>query len=248
MRKFPCYAAAFFFPLFFALLCSSVPAGAQVFTNHEQSVGLQPSLTQQQVYDPYERTNRKVFNFNDRLFSDVVQPITRVYRKLPEPVRKVFRNGFQNLEEPSYFVNFVLQGKPHRAGNEMTRFVINSTVGVGGMFDVAHNACGIEMHDADFGQTLGIWGFQPGPYLVVPALGPSDPRDLVGYAADSVMDPLFWVPGPFWVTIPPSFVKYVGKASDNIDNYEALKKASLDPYVAMRNAYMQNREHVIREK
>ena len=172
-------------------------------------------------------------------------PVTTVYKKLPLPVRDVVHNGFQNLEAPSHFVNFVLQGKPHNAGNEITRFVINSTLGVGGMFDVAQNTFGFQNQDADFGQTLGLWCVEPGPYLVVPALGPSNTRDLVGFAADSVMDPLFWVPGPSWVLYPVDFVKYTSKASDHIDQYETMKKASLDPYVAMRNAYMQHRDDMI---
>lgn len=243
MWKITGLAVASFFLL---ILGFPILAGAQIFNYQQQpSVSLQPSQAELKVCDPYERSNRKLFDFNDRIYSEVVEPITCVYRRLPSPVRKVIRNGFQNLEAPSRFVNFALQAKPHRAGDEMSRFVINSTVGIGGMFDVAQNACGIQGHDADFGQTLGVWGVQPGAYLVVPALGPSDQRDLVGFAVDYVMDPLFWVPGPFWVTWPASFVKYTGEASDNIDQYEAMKKASLDPYVAMRNAYMQHREHMI---
>ncbi|MDR3554777.1 MAG: VacJ family lipoprotein [Syntrophobacteraceae bacterium] len=232
---------------FFLLIFLGLPnlAGAQIFSSQEQSLSPQPGLDEQKVWDPLERSNRKVFYFNDLLYTDVVQPVTVVYKKLPSPVQKVVRNGFQNLEGPSRFVNLVLQGKPGKAGEEMTRFVINSTVGVGGMFDVAHNAFGIQDHDADFGQTLGTWYVEPGPYLVVPALGPSNARDLVGFAADHFMDPLYWVPGPFWVTWPADFVKYTSKASDHIDQYETLKKGSLDPYVAMRNAYMQHRQNEI---
>jgi phospholipid-binding lipoprotein MlaA len=234
---------ASFFLLFFLGL--PILAGAQIFNSQEQSLSPEPGQVEQKVWDPLEGSNRKVFYFNDLLYSDVVQPVTVVYRKLPSPVQNVVRNGFQNLEAPSRFVNLVLQGEPGKAGEEMTRFVINSTVGVGGMFDVAHHALGIQDHDADFGQTLGIWYVEPGPYLVVPALGPSNARDLVGFAADHFMDPLYWVPGPFWVTWPADFVKYTSKASDHIDQYETLKKGSLDPYVAMRNAYMQHRQDMI---
>ncbi|MGC9196497.1 MAG: MlaA family lipoprotein [Syntrophobacteraceae bacterium] len=201
--------------------------------------------TGQKVWDPLERSNRKVFDFNDAIYTDFVQPLTVVYKKLPQSMRKVVHNGFDNMEAPSRFVNLVLQGKPRRAGNEMTRFVINSTVGVGGMFDVAKNAFGVRETDADFGQTLGTWYVPPGPYLVVPALGPSNTRDLVGKVADSFLDPLYWVPGPFWVTWPAYFVKYTDEASNHIGQYEAMKRASLDPYVAMRNAYMQHRNNMI---
>ena len=247
MRRSTRFEISFHFLLILAVLCFPALAGAQIFTNQQQAQTTE-GQAQQSVQDPYEHSNRKIFKFNDRLYTVVITPMTQVYAKLPITVRSVFRNGFQNLEDPSRFVNFVLQGKPRRAGNTMTRFVINSTVGVGGMFDVAKNALGVERRDSDFGQTLGVWGVVAGPYLVVPALGPSDTRDLVGFAVDSVMDPLFWVPGPFWITYPPSFVKYVGKASDHIDEYETLKKASLDPYVAMRDGYMQYRNHVVTEK
>lgn len=235
--------------LSFLLLCSPlcfpILAGAQIFNSRAQSVSPQSGPIEQKVWDPLERSNRKVFYFNDLLYTDFVKPVTVVYKKLPASVRMVVRNGFDNLEAPSRAVNLALQGKPRRARDEVSRFVVNSTAGVGGMFDVAGCALGIRDHDADFGETLGTWCVGPGPYLVVPALGPSDTRDLVGLAADQVMDPLFWVPGPFWLSYPIDAVKYTSKASDHIDQYEAMKKASLDPYVAMRNAYMQHREAII---
>lgn len=245
MNKIIRLAIAFFPLLIFSLLGFPILAGAQIFSNQEQSVGPQPGVVERHVWDPLERSNRNVFYFNDLLYSDVVAPVTTVYKKLPLPVRDVVRKGFQNLEAPSHFVNLALQGKPYRAGNEITRFVINSTLGVGGMFDVAQNCFGMPDQDADFGQTLGKWCVEPGPYLVVPALGPSNTRDLVGLAADSAMDPLYWVPGPSWVMYPVDFVKYTNKASAHIDQYETMKKASLDPYVAIRNAYMQHREGMI---
>lgn len=231
--------------LIFSPLSFPILAGAQIFNNQGASGGLQPSETGQKVWDPLERSNRKVFDFNDTIYTDFVRPLTVVYKKLPQSMRKVIHNGFDNMEAPSRFVNLVLQGKPRRAGNEMTRFVINSTVGVGGMFDVAGNALGVRGTDADFGQTLGTWYVPPGPYLIIPALGPSDARDLVGKVADSFMDPLYWVPGPFWATWPAECVKYTDEASNHIGQYEAMKRASLDPYVAMRNAYMQHRDNMI---
>ncbi len=245
MKKITFLARVFFTLLIFSLLCLPVLAEAQIFSNQEQYVSPQPGEVEQKVWDPLERSNKKVFYFNDLLYTDVVKPLTVVYEQLPPSVRKVFYNGFQNLEDPSRIVNFALQGKPRRAGDELTRFVINSTVGVGGMFDVADNALGIQDQDADFGETLGTWSVGPGPYLVVPGLGPMDTRDFVGFAVDDVLDPLFWVPGPFWLTWPADFVKYTGKASDHIDQYEAMKKASLDPYIAMRSAYMEHREAMI---
>ena len=245
MQKTTCSAMSLFWLFIFILLGSPLPAGAQIFNSQDS---LQPGEVEQKVFDPLQSSNRKVFYFNDLLYTDIVEPVTVVYRKLPPPVRKVVRNGFQNLEAPSHAVNLALQGNSCLACAEVTRFVINSTVGVCGMFDVARDALGIQDHDADFGQTLGAWCVAPGPYLVVPALGPSDTRDLVGYAADSVMDPLFWIPGSTWVMYSVDFVKYTAKASDHIDQYETMKKASVDPYVAMRNAYMQHREDLIRNR
>ncbi len=246
MKKIVRLAMVFFLLFIFSPLSFPRLVGAQIFSNQEQSVATPPDAVEQKVWDPLERSNRKVFSFNDLLYTDVVKPLTVVYDQLPPPARKVFHNGFQNLDAPSRVVNLVLQGKPHRAGEEMERFVINSTLGVGGMFDIAQNTFGVHERDADFGQTLGTWCVAPGPYLVVPVLGPSNTRDLTGLAADSFMDPLYWVPGPFWLTYPVDFVKYVNKASEHIDQYETMKKGSLDPYVAMRNAYMQHREEMIR--
>jgi phospholipid-binding lipoprotein MlaA len=236
---------ALFFLLILSPLSFPIFAAAQIFNSQGESAGLLPAGTGQKVWDPLQSSNRKVFDFNDTLYTDFVQPLTVVYKKLPQCMRKVVHNGFENMEAPSRFVNLVLQGKPRRAGNEMTRFVINSTVGVGGMFDVAKNAFGVQDTDADFGQTLGTWYVPPGPYLVIPALGPSNARDLVGKVADSFMDPLYWVPGPFWVTWPAECFKYTDEASNHIGQYEAMKRASLDPYVAMRNAYMQHRDNMI---
>lgn len=195
------------------------------------------------VNDPYEHLNREVFRLNDRLYFHVVKPIAGAYSFLPLGFRRAVQNGFHNLVFPSRFINFVLQGKAMRAGNEVTRFVINSALGVGGLFDVAQTRLGLQNHESDFGQTLGIWGVRPGAFLMIPALGPSDERDLVGYAVDSVTDPLFWLPGAWWISIPPQVGREVNNASLKIGEYEAFKKASLDPYAAMRNGYVQYRAH-----
>lgn len=236
------FAILFLFTVTF--LAVPMLADAQIFGG-QQSAPPPQDQGQLKVSDPFEHSNRNIFNLNDRLYFGIVKPVAVAYLKLPQPFRRAIDNGFNNLEIPSHFVNFVLQGEPRSAGNEMSRFILNSTVGIGGMFDVAANACGIQSENADFGQTLGKWSVGPGPYLVVPVLGPSDQRDLFGFIVDSAMDPLFWVPGPIWITIPPDFVKYVSKAADHVGEYEALKKASLDPYIAMRDGYMQHRASVI---
>jgi phospholipid-binding lipoprotein MlaA len=245
MRKITCFKIAILFLLSFNLLALPLPTCSPALADQPQAAPSQEAQDPQKACDPYENTNRKIFNFNDRLYFCFIKPLVNAYDTIPPPVRKVIRNGFDNLQVPAHFVNFVLQGSPQMAGDEMTRFVINSTVGIGGMFDVANNALGVPDHYADFGQTLGKWNVPTGAYLVVPALGPSDQRDLVGYAVDKVMDPLFWIPGEWWVSIPPSFVNFTSEASVHSGEYETLKKASLDPYVAMRNGYLQHREHLI---
>lgn len=245
MWKITWLKATFLFFFISVALGFQIQARAQIFTDQQQTSTSQQEIAEPKVSDPFEKSNQKIFSFNDRLYTQVITPITNAYDELPVTVRSIFRNGFENLEDPARFVNFVLQARPTMAGNTMSRFILNSTVGIGGMFDVAKNALGVRRVDSDFGQTLGMWGVVPGPYLVVPGLGPSDIRDLFGLAADSVMNPLFWVPGPFWNTIPADTVDYVGKAADNIDSYETMKKAALDPYVSMRNGYMQYRDNLV---
>ena len=198
-----------------------------------------------EVNDPYERLNRKVFEFNDRVYFYGLKPAATVYAAaLPLDLRKGIKNGFHNLVFPSRFVNSVLQGKADKAGIETVRFVINSTIGLAGLFDVAQTNFGLAGYDPDFGQTLALWGAGSGPFLMIPLLGPSDVRDLFGYAVDSVMDPLFWIPADWWVSFSAETGKYINRASLRIGEYEELKKASLDPYVAEREAYIQYREHL----
>ncbi len=245
MRKITCLQVGLLFLLISTLTAIPLLTCGPVFANEQQCSASPQNPNAHETPDPYESLNRKVFKFNDRLYFWVMKPIAKAYLHLPSPVRKAVGNGFQNLEDPARFVNFVLQGRPHRAGDEMSRFIINSTVGVGGLFDVAHNAMGVDDHDADFGQTLGKWGMWPGAYLVIPGLGPSDGRDIFGYGVDQVMNPLFWVPGPFWYTLPADALKYTDKTAAHLGDYEALKKASLDPYVAMRNGYMQHRKNMV---
>jgi phospholipid-binding lipoprotein MlaA len=245
MRKITQLKVTFLFFFILVALGFQIQANAQIFTDQQQTSSSEQEQAGPKVADPFQKSNTKIFTFNDRLYTQVITPITQAYDELPVSVRSIFRNGFENLEDPARFVNFVLQARPTMAGNTMSRFIINSTVGIGGMFDVAKNALGVKRVDSDFGQTLGVWGVAPGPYLIVPGLGPSDTRDFLGLAADSVMNPLFWVPGPFWTTIPADTVDYIGKAADNIDSYEAMKKAALDPYVSMRNGYMQYRNNLV---
>jgi len=212
----------------------------------EQTVGQEEAQNGQKVNDPYEDFNRGVFDFNDHMYFYVFKPVARVYSfGVPTELREAIRNGFHNLVFPSRFINFVLQAKGDKAVNELIRFVINSTMGMAGLFDIAQARFLLENHESDFGQTLAIWGVVSGPFLIIPVLGPSNPRDFFGFGVDSVLDPLFWIPGDWCVSISVEAGKFVNRTSLQIGQYEELKKASLDPYIAMRDAYIQYRAHIL---
>jgi phospholipid-binding lipoprotein MlaA len=143
--------------------------------------------------DPYESFNRKVFALNESFDKHLMRPVAVFYtRAVPEPARDGLHNALTNLNLPVTFANDVLQGEAHRAVDTVGRFIVNSTIGIGGLVDVAQKT-GIPEHSSDFGETLGVWGVGEGPFLVLPALGPSNPRDAVGYAADIALDPVTWV-------------------------------------------------------
>ncbi len=236
--------------LVFTFLSSPILTGELGFNMalaaEEQTVGPEEAASVQKVDDPNEQFNRRVFEFNDRLYFYVLKPVAQVYSAgLPAGLRESIRNGFHNLVFPSRFVNFVLQGKLDKAANELARFVINSTLGLAGFIDVAQGCCRLDNYESDFGQTLAIWGARPGAFLMIPVLGPSNPRDFLGFGVDSAMDPLFWIPVDWWVSFSAQTGKYINRTSLQIGEYEELKKASLDPYIAMRDAYIQYRAHVV---
>lgn len=219
------------------------------FASAEQTAGPEGPQNEVKVSDPNEQLNRKVFEFNDRLYFYVLKPVAVGYSAVvPKELREALSNGFHNLVFPSRFINFVLQGKADKAANEAMRFVINSTLGMAGLIDIAQIRFKLDNHESDFGQTLGVWGVGPGVFLMVPVLGPSNPRDFLGFGADSVMDPLFWFPVQWWESITAESGKFINRTSLHIGEYEEMKKASLDPYIAMRDAYIQYRAHFIAEK
>ncbi|MGA2403694.1 MAG: VacJ family lipoprotein [Syntrophobacteraceae bacterium] len=236
--------------LIFTFLCSPLVICTSgfnvVLAASEQTAEPEGAPNGQKVDDPYEHFNRQMFEFNDSLYFHVLKPAAQVYSAvLPAEPRAAINNGFHNLVSPARFVNFLLQVKPDKAGNEALRFVINSTMGIAGMIDIAQFSFGLNNYHSDFGQTLGLWGVGSGPYLFVPVLGPSNPRDLIGFGADSVMDPLFWIPSAWWVSYSVSGMKYLNRYSLRIGEYEEVKKASLDPYIAVRDGYIQYRAHII---
>lgn len=196
--------------------------------------------------DPIEPVNRGIFWFNDKLDVWVLEPVAKGWDfVLPQRVQQSVTNFFDNLRSPVVLVNDVLQAKPRRAAITLTRFALNTVVGIGGLFDAAA-PLGLDGHDEDFGQTLGYWGVPPGPYLMLPILGPSNPRDGVGMIADS-----FAAVYPFFVgvvyTIGPRVVSVVNQRAQVLDEVRDAKEASVDYYVFVRNAYVQHRREQVRD-
>jgi len=192
------------------------------------------------VFDPLEGVNRAVFVFNDKLYFYLLKPVARAFRIIPEPVRVSVGNFFSNLAAPIRVVNNSLQGKIGPAGGELMRFIINTTVGIGGLFDPATRYAAIPKSNEDFGQTLGRYGIGPGPYLVLPLVGPSSARDGVGWAVDLFLDPLPYLASgvEYWAAKGTSTVNTV---SLDKDTYEGIKRDALDPYLFVRDAYAQHR-------
>jgi phospholipid-binding lipoprotein MlaA len=198
------------------------------------------------VPDPFEPLNRAFFEFNDKFYFWMLKPVATGYKTVvPEEVRVCTRNFFYNLAFPVRFANNVLQGKLFGAFEETCSFLVNSTVGLGGLADVA-TAIDLKRHDEDLGQTLAVQGTGPGFYINWPFLGPSTLRDSIGMAGDLFLDPLtYW--GEYWYAPGARGLNVVNETSFRIGDYEALKKAALDPYVALRDAYYQNRLSKIKE-
>lgn len=202
------------------------------------------------IADPFAPTNRIMFELNDRLYFWVLKPVTRAYARIPEDLRVVFSNIYDNLKAPGRALNNLLQLRLKGAGNELLRFVLNSTVGVGGIGDAARDAFGIPKQEADFGQTLGHYGLDHGFYLVWPVLGPSSLRDTVGRAGDYFMYPLTYVHHEDLSTAASLGLgvhELINAASFRTGDYETFKAAALDPYIAMRDAFVQNRKKKVQE-
>lgn len=189
--------------------------------------------------DPLESWNRGVYKFNDALDRGVVKPVARGYQRVvPRPVRIGVGNFFSNLETPTVMINDALQGRLRASANDLGRFVLNTTVGVGGLLDPATRA-GLDKNDADFGQTLGVWGLHAGAFLELPLFGPSDVRDFPGKVVDSYTNPKQYITN--------SYVKYGLTAVSLVSTragllpYDETLKNVYDPYAFIRDAYLQHR-------
>jgi phospholipid-binding lipoprotein MlaA len=194
--------------------------------------------------DPFESFNRSVFRFNDAFDRAVAKPVATAYKNVtPDPVRNGVRNFFSNIGDVFIGVNNLLQGKPDEALSDWMRFAVNTTFGVFGIADWATDM-GLEKHDEDFGQTFGRWGAQSGPYLVLPILGPSDVRDGVGTAFDIYTDPVS-NHTPVDERNSATVLRLVGRRADLLGASRLLEQAALDPYLFVRDAYLQRRRSLV---
>ncbi len=213
--------------------------------------GAAPAADAADFNDPFEDTNRAIFGFNQTVDRNVLVPVANTYRTVvPPPMRQSLHDFLQNLNGPVIFANDVLQGEPGLAAKTLGRLALNTTVGVGGLFDVA-TRIGIPYHPNDFGITLANWGFVSGPYVIVPVLGPSNPRDLVGQVADSFMDPGDYVATQHrvWAAVVARTVTSgIDQRSRNIETLAEIEKTALDYYATIRSLYRQRREAQIRHE
>lgn len=208
------------------------------------------------IADPLQPFNRFMFDVNDKLYFYLLKPLAQAYKfVLPEPVRVSVRNVISNLSTPVRLVNCFLQGKFEGAAIEFSRFMVNTTAGILGIFDLAKTYHHLDKQDEDFGQTLGFYGVGDGFYIVWPLLGPSSIRDTVGMAADYFASPHVYInPDRNLMGIVdvnsniPTVVSgtsLVNETSLSIGKYEEFKESSIDPYISMRNAYIENRKNKI---
>ncbi len=199
------------------------------------------------IADPIEPFNRGMFWLNDKLYFYLFKPIARGYRVVPEPARKSVSNFFSNLGTPVRFANALLQFKLADAGSELGRLVINSTLGIGGLFDPAKAWFDLDRKDEDLGQTFGRYGVGSGFYIVWPVLGPSNARDTVGMVGDFFMDPLHYVEMKPAERLGLTGLEKETDLSLDKDTYESVKQEALDTYLYVRNAYEQYRDGKIKK-
>lgn len=193
--------------------------------------------------DPWEGFNRAIFSFNEGLDRAIVKPVTQGYRFImPDFAEQGVHNFFENIGDVKTFFNNVLQGKPKEASEDLGRVIVNTTIGIGGLFDVA-TTFGIPKHDEDFGQTLGTWGVESGPYLVLPLFGPSSVRDGIGRIPDMMVDPVQQVSDDD-TRLGLQVLRVIDTRSQLL---EAEGVISGDRYTFIRDAYLQRREFEIND-
>lgn len=218
---------------------------AQAQTDRSEGPPLEPPVEE---YDPWEAFNERMFTFNYRVDKYVMKPIAKAYNfVMPNELQKMVDRGFSNINFVPRFVNNMLQGKWSGAGRELARFLINSTVGIGGLWDMAKQEWGIEPSKEDFGQTLGVWGLGPGPFLVLPFMAPTTVRDGIGLAVDGAMDPLSYYIPFIWDRLLMRLGNMVNDRSLNLELFEGVEETTVDLYTSVRNGYLQRRARQIKQ-
>ena len=194
--------------------------------------------------DPWQRMNRGIFKFNDVFDRGIATPVARTYvRVLPQTIRGGVTNFFNNATYPDVIVNALLQGQLKPFARDTGRFVVNTTIGIAGIFDPASHM-GLALEDRDFGQTFGKWGAPSGPFLVLPFLGPSDIRDGLGRAADAYAEPWAYIQNPYWDY--GTLLLYEVKVRSDILPLTDMANKTFDPYAFERNAYLQARDFMVK--
>lgn len=243
--------------LFLSIAAGGVSAGAR--GSHESRTTVfdlaSNGTAEGMETDPWEPFNSRMFSFNRNLDQHIFKPIARTWDfVVPDPVQHGLRNGVDNLDVGTRLVNSLLQGK-FGAGQEAARFLINSTVGIGGMFDVAKNQFNIDKSDEDTGQTLGFYGVHTGPYLVLPSLPPTDVRDGIGTIIDQGLNPLSYLIGfaaqaggaTTGIMSGVHVTDAANRRSLNLERYDGVEETVIDLYSAVRDAYLQQREAKVKK-
>lgn len=201
--------------------------------------------------DPYEKTNRAIFKFNMALDRNVMKPVAKGYKwALPDWTRSGIRSFLDNLATPIHLANNLLQGDLEGADINFARFAENTLFGPLGFRDVARTQGGLEAQPEDFGQTLAVWGVGEGPFLMLPLLGPSNPRDVTGHVVDYGFDPMTyvnWGDHIFWIPYTRGAVNVIDQRSRALDALDELERTSVDFYASMRSLYRQARQSAIRD-
>ncbi len=235
----------------FAGLVSAVLMAGGLFATTHPAAAQTPATETGSLYgedsDPLEPVNRVLFAIHDGVDIVALRPVAYIYnRAFPQFVRNGVSNFLSNLASPITFVNDILQGEIDRAGTTLVRFLINTTVGFGGVGDAAA-MMGHAPHYEDFGQTMAVWGIGTGPYLFVPIIGPTTLRHAVGRVVDTALSPWTWLlyNEPTYIALIPAGVTLLSARSENLEALDNLRETSPDYYASIRNLYFQNRNYEI---
>jgi len=220
---------------------------AQTGTQEGSTPSAAPGDPMEEEYDPWESFNEPMFEFNRRLDRYILKPAATAYNTvIPDRVQVMISNGFDNIQFVPRLMNSLFQGKFDGAMREFGRFLFNSTIGIGGLFDVAKME-GIEKSREDFGQTLGFYGVGAGPYLILPFLEPLTVRDGIGKAVDGALDPLSYFVPFFWTRFVMKVEETVNDRSLNLELFQGFEESVIDMYSAVRHGYLKRREKMIKE-